>query len=190
MEYSISPEEHELRQARQIVEKTLESCSYVLEKEEELKVNLGHAEKEEARDYGVFGTARTSDSARIYFNPDTDGWKDNLEDLVADVFGQAWFYENSDTELKWQQLLASITGLMVIEKISEPREVERTGLKEEWAEKKTGLSERVSIENQEDLSWQLKTLIGRKLLEEYKLEDLPGLNRSDVLDAGDSVFAD
>jgi hypothetical protein len=189
MGYSIRPEEHELRKAKEAVEKIIESCSYVLEKEEDLSVNLGYADKEEAEEFGAFGMARTSDSARILFNTEVDGWEDNLENLAADVYGQSWFYEKSEVNFVWQRVLASITGLMLIEEISETREVELDSLREEWAEKKTEISEKVSVENVGTLSWKLKAEIGRELLEEHDLEDLPELKRSDVLEAGDALFS-
>ena len=77
---------------------------------------------------------------------------------------------------------------MVIEKVSEEREVETDDLQEEWTEKKTGISEELS-EKPENLSWQLKTALGHRLLESHDLEDLPNLKRTDVLEAGDSLFS-
>jgi hypothetical protein len=77
---------------------------------------------------------------------------------------------------------------MLIEEISEPREIDVEELQEEWAEKKTRISDKVSAENRGNLSWQLKLAIGRELTENHDLEDLPDLNRSDVLEAGDSLF--
>jgi len=188
MNYSIKPEEHELREARQTVGKTLEGVKYVLEKEEDLSVSLGYATSEEAGEFGVFGSAISPEEVEIFFNTDVDGWKDNLEDLVADLYGQTWFYEKSNVEFIWQQALASIIGLIVIEKISEKQEVEVAKLKEEWAEKKTSISDKLT-ERPENLSWKLKTAIGHQLLEENELENLPDLKRSDVLDAGDSLFS-
>ncbi|QGA80051.1 hypothetical protein [Candidatus Nanohalobium constans] len=187
MNYSIKPEEHELREARQAVEKTLEGCKYVLEKDEDLEFSLGHTGLDAVEGFGVSGTALSPSTAEIFFNTEVDSWKENLEDLTADIYGQTWFYENSEVNFVWQQVLASITGLMVIEKISDQKGVEIEDLQEEWAEKKTDISEQIS-EQPENLSWQLKTAIGHELLEEYELEEFPELNRTDVLEAGDSLF--
>jgi len=187
MDYSIKPKEHELTQARQAVEKALEGAKYVVEKDEDLSVNLGYASSDEAGEFGVFGSAISPGEVEIFFNSSIDEWKDNLQDLTADLYGQAWFYENSEVTFIWQQVLASITGLIVIETFSERQEVDVEELKEEWTEKKTGISDKVS-ERPENLSWQLKTAIGHQLLEEYEIGDLPDLNRSDVLDAGDTLF--
>lgn len=186
MKYSIKPEEHELREARQVVERITESCSYIIEKEKEFRINLGFKDLEE---YGALGDALSSERAQINYNSLVNGWKEDLEDVVADVYGQAYFYENSEVNFQWQQVLASVTGLMIIDELSESREVEKEDFREEWAEKKTDISEEANKESRDTLSWQLKYLIGRKLLEDYELEDFPKLNRSDVLEAGDALFS-
>jgi len=187
MNISIYPKEHELREAKQTVEKALEGAKYVLDKEEDLKINLGYASIEEVGEFGVFGSAVSPEELEIFFNSQVDDWKDNLEDLTADLYGRTWFYENSEVNFVWQQILASITGLTVIEKISKERNFEISNFKQEWAEKKTSISKEVS-EKEENLSWQLKLGIGHKLLEAHELKHFPHLNRSDVLEAGDALF--
>lgn len=188
MSYEIRPKAHELREARQTIEGMLESAKYVLEKEERLSVNLGYVHEDATEDLGVFGTARTSKSAEIYFNTDIESWKDNLEDLVLDVYGQAFFYENSEINFNWQQLLASVTGLMLIENVSGEKKFEKESLGQEWRNKKGSLSEQISMEDQQSFSWQLKTVLGREILQEYSLEELPNLKKSDVIEAGDRAF--
>lgn len=186
MNYSVKPEEHELREARQIVERILDSCSYIVEKDNSIRINLGFADLEE---FGAVGNAKGSESAEIFFNSDVRGWEDDLEDVVADVYGQSYFYESSEINFRWQHILASITGLMIIEELSDPREIGKEDFREEWAEKKTEISEEVDGKRRDILSWQLKSLIGRKLLEENDLKDLPDLKRTGVLEAGDALFS-
>lgn len=187
MSFSIRPEQHELIEARKEVEKVLESCKYTLEKNEGLSVDLGYTDS--SNDYGAFGRVSSGESAEIFFDASVEGWKNDLKEVAADVYGRSYFYENSEINFKWQQLLASVTGLMVIEEVSDGREIEVEELREEWAEKKTDLSEEYLGEEMA-LSWQLKLAVGRKLLEEYELEDLPELKRTDVLEAGDALFKD
>lgn len=188
MSYSIKPEEHELQQAQQVVETAIESCRHTLEKEQRFTLHLGHADKTEVGDFGVFGEARGSENGQIYFNTSIDGWKQNLNDLTIDIYGQAWFYEKEENhEFIWQELLANTTGLLLIDHISEGREPDHNSLEEEWSEKKEDLSEQL-INSRENFSWQLKLIIGRKLLENYEFEDLPELNRSDIIEAGDETF--
>lgn len=188
MSYSIKPEDHELSQARQVVENTIDSVKYTLEKEKALSLHLGHASKAETGEFGAFGHAENSENARLMFNTSSDNWKESLKELTVDVYGQAWFYENEDNhEFVWQQLLASITGLLLIEKVSNGREPDYNGLQEEWSEKKENLSEQL-VKSPENFSWQLKLILGRKLLEEHELEDFPDLKRSNVIEAGDEAF--
>lgn len=189
MNYSIKPEEHELREARQVIDAALESSKHVLDKEESLNIHLGHGGKTEVGSFGVFGEALDSENGRIYFNTSGNNWKQNLNDLTIDIYGQTWFYEKQESlEFIWQQFLAAITGLLLIDQVSEGREPDYKGLKEEWREKKENLSEQISLEYQESFSWQLKLLLGRKLVEDRSLEDFPELKRSDVIDTGDKVF--
>lgn len=189
MNYSIKPEEHELREARQVIETAIETCRHTLEKEESLHIHLGHAEKDEVGEFGVFGEASNSENGRIYFNTSAENWKQNLNDLTLDIYGQTWFYEKNDNhEFVWQQLLADITGLLLIEQVSEGREPDYNGLEEEWKQKKENLSEQLSTGSRENFSWQLKLILGRKLLDNHELEDLPDLKRSDVIEAGDEAF--
>jgi hypothetical protein len=96
MNHSIKPEEHELQQARQIVETAIESSKYTLDKQKPFTLHLGHAERDEVGDFGVFGKARDSENGQIFFNTSKDGWKQNLNDLTIDIYGQAWFYENKE----------------------------------------------------------------------------------------------
>lgn len=190
MEYSIKPEEHELREARQVVEAAIESSRYVLEKEKSLNFHLGHTGKDEVGGFGVFGNAQSSENARIFFNTSVDGWKQNLNDLTIDVYGQSWFYEKAENmEFIWQQFLASTTGLLLLEQVSDGREPDYNGLEDEWSEKKQNLSDQLSVEKQENFSWQLKLILGQKLLEDHDLEDFPKLKRSDVIEAGDELFS-
>lgn len=189
MNYSIKPEEHELREALQVVKGALESCRHTLEKDENLSIHLGYAERSETGEFGAFGSAKSSESARILFNTSVDNWKQNLNDLTIDIYGQAWFYEKAESiEFVWQQVLAATTGLLLINRISEGREPNYNGLQEEWRQKKEELSEQLSLENRDSFSWQLKLILGKELLEDNELKDFPGLKRSDVLEAGDDAF--
>jgi hypothetical protein len=189
MNYSIKPEEHELQQAQQIVETAIDSSRHVLEKGKPFTVHLGHAAKVEVGEFGVFGKARDSENGQIYFNTSVESWKQNLNDLTLDIYGQSWFYEKVDSvQFVWQQLLANTTGLLLIDQISEGREPDYNSLQEEWSEKKEDLSEQLSIEKQENFSWQLKLKLGRKLLDSYELKEFPELKRSDVIEAGDETF--
>lgn len=186
MSYRVRPEAHELRKARETVEKILEGCKHELEKNRVLEVNLGVAPSGSTGDYGASGAAVNAEAAQIYFDPDVDGWEPDLEKVLRKEFGKSWFYENMEMSgLLWQELLADVFGLMFLREIEE-REPEKETEKE-WRDKREKLNKHVSQEP-DDFSWQLKWKLGKKLLEEYSLEDLPDLKRSDLRQAGDQLL--
>lgn len=185
MNYKLRPEKHELEEARRSVEGALESCKYVLEKEKDLKVNLG-ASSDERR--GGHGLAESEDILQLFFNPEIDGWSDQLHQTAVNCYGEAWFRENKGSiDFVWEKFLASVTGLLLLEKTGESREIDGE-FSDEWVEKEGKLESMLSTDAREDFSWQVKALVGRKLLEEHKLEDLPELTLSDVRASGEKVF--
>lgn len=191
MSYRIRPEEHELRKARDTVERILEACKYSLEKNKVLEANLGAAPSGSAEEHGAHGLAINDEAAQFYFNPEIDSWPEDLEKVVMKEYGKSWFYEKTEASgLIWRELLADSLGLMFLKQNSdESREVEDPAeFSDEWLEKKDSLGEQVSLETQEDFSWRLKWLIGQKLVEEHGLKDFPGLKKSDVEEAGAEVF--
>ena len=186
MNYSIRPEKHELRKARKAIESALERCKYVLEKEEGLEINLGASPDER---HGAHGLARSKDKAQIYFNPSIDGWEKDLEKTTLNTYGVSYFYEKvEDITFVWQELLASVTGLLLLEEMDEDREPEKKNISEEWSEKKDILEQELPLEDSRDFSWELKLELGRKILESHELEQLPELNLSDVQKAGNEAF--
>lgn len=186
MSYSMRPEPHELREARNTVEGALESCKYRLEKEEGLRINLGASSDE---NYGAHGLATDSGNAQIYFNPDRENWKDELRKTAMNAYGTAWFYEKiENVDFVWQEFMASTLGLLFLEELGEKREIETESLDEEWNSKEGKLESQLSVDVQEDFSWQLKLSLGRKLMEENDLEDLTELKLSEIRKAGEELF--
>lgn len=185
MSYDLRPETHELEKARRTAEKAFESCKYTLEKNKVLAVNLGSSSE---NNYGAHGLAASSTEAQIYFNPDVSGWKEDLKKTAISVYGEAWYREKVDElSFVWQEFLASISGLLLLEEVGEGREPKTEGLEDEWMDKKDSLSKELAFE-EERFSWSLKLLVGRKLLEDQGLEDISELTRGDVLEAGEQVF--
>lgn len=185
MTYSIRPENHELETARTTVESALEGCRYVLEREEDLEIDLGCFDGEH---HGARGTVQNRRELQIFFDPETDEWKEHLKQTAASLYGEAWFREKTgEITFVWQQLLASATGLLLLEQIGEGREPGNEGLEEEWQQKKSSLDSEL-LEETENFSWQLKTLLGRELASEEGLESLPETRKSDVIEAGDQLF--
>lgn len=191
MSYTIRPEKHELRNARETVEGVLESCKYILEKNKVLEVNLGAAPSGSAQEHGAHGLAINESAAQFYFNPEIDDWDEDLEKVVRKEYAKSWFYEKTDSSgLLWRELLAESFGLMFLEENSDGREPEEypEEFREDWSDGKESLKTQISVDNQENFSWQIKWFIGEKLLEEHELEEFTDLTRSDIEDAGEEVF--
>jgi hypothetical protein len=189
MGYDIRPREHELREARTAAEQALESCRYTLEKEEDLEINLGSSSSLESGEHGAHGLAVNSGVAQIYFDAGVDEWKEDLGEVMKQVYGKSWFYENFEgSGFVWTEFLAESFALMFLEEFSDGKTPEVTDeLEEEWSEKKEKLSEEL-VEAQEDFSWQVKWLVGRELAMEHELEEFTGLTKSDIEEKGEEVF--
>ena len=187
MSYRIRPEKHELMTARETIEGVLEGCKHELEKNKMLEVNLGVAPSGSTGEHGARGVAVNSEAAQIYYDPEVDNWREDLEKVVRKEYGKSWFYENMEMSgLVWQELLADTFGLMFLA-VVEAREPEED-VSQEWRDKRERLKNHVSRENPEDFSWQLKWMLGEKLAEEQGLENLSELKRSDVESAGDELL--
>lgn len=181
MSHSIKPEEHELREARQVVEGALAACESTWEKEEDFEICLGAKSKDNYEERGAFGQAWNEGLIRIMFNPSHgDDWKSDLRQITIYSYGESLFYEKMGAEFDWQKILAKAFALKFMERCGEDEEeIDRKKAEENWRER----------ENEKfEPSWDLAYLIGQKLLEKHALEDFPDLKRSDVLDAGDELF--
>lgn len=185
MSYSVRPETHELKKARRAVEKAFESCKYTVQKNKVLSANLGSSSQE---NHGAHGLATSSTEAQLYFNPNVSDWDEDLKKTAISLYGEAWYREKVDeVSFVWQEFLASISGLLLLEEVGEGREPETESLEGEWTEKKDILDEEVAF-GEEGFSWNLKLVLGRKLVEDRGLEELPELTRSEVLEKGEEAF--
>ncbi|MFB6180318.1 MAG: DUF2268 domain-containing putative Zn-dependent protease [Candidatus Nanohalobium sp.] len=210
MDYTVKPEGHKLREADNIVEGALEACKAVVSKEKSVIVSLGWTEdgfvKEEMG--GVTGETLSSRKMNIRFNSTVSGWKKNLEATVAHEFAHTWFHEQNNTswegiQFNWQQVLMDSHAQHFAEKVvrnySEPMSdaVSREEMSEKWSKirevcnKELQEGRQLFYGGEEFETWTGYTaayLIGEKLLESHELEEFPELKRSDVLEAGDTVF--
>ncbi|MFQ3308176.1 MAG: hypothetical protein ACI977_000401 [Candidatus Nanohaloarchaea archaeon] len=182
MNFQIKPDEHDFRDAKDTVESTLETCQYTLEREENFEVNIGSYPGKR----GARGLAEAF-NLQIYFNPDVEGWQDELRQVVQNYYAKSWFYEKHDPAFFWEEVLASSLGLMFLEEAGfdrKPEEVESA--QAEWEDKKDLLPEEV-FNVRTEFSWQLNWLIGKQILEKHDLEDFAELTKKDVVKAGDSI---
>ncbi len=208
MEYSIKPEEHELRQARQVVQSVLEVCGSVFGKEEDVKISFLWTEDDFVKTEmsGSTGLTYSFEKAEIEFNSMVENWKKGVKLTTAHEFGHMLFYEKlgnkqyQDIEFMWQHILMESHAMLAAERITS-MESRRKGkmnekeLRNLWPDFKYKLSDSDHSEifmGAGELSlwtgYEFAYMIGQKLLEKQELEDFPNLKRSDVLDAGDELF--
>lgn len=186
MNYTVKPEEHELREARDIVTGVIESCKVVREKEESFETQIGW-------DTIIQGGSSSTEEVYVYFNTEED-WEDRLKTATAYGYAQSLFWEIFETEemsYVWQETLLDAFGLLFVEEALPDLSEEEVGDVDAdevntWDQIKEDLSEEIYAGP--EISWEINYLIGKKLLEEHDLEELPKLTRSDVVEAGDQIF--
>jgi len=186
MNCSIKPEEHELREAKQVIEGVLASCRIFKEKETDFKIELGW-------DTEIHSGSDAEDRIFIGFNTSEEDWKEKLKTATAYGYAHSLYYELGEQPVfNWQQVLMDSFGLMLLDEILPEQAGKQTEDVEEykpddWLEMKKGFEEEISYGSQE-IPWQASYLIGRRLLKRYSLEEFPNLKKSQVIEAGDDVF--
>ena len=191
MSYTLRPEPHEIREARQKVEGVMEACKYILEKDEVLELSIGAAPSSPESKHGAQGFASGPATAQLYIRPEKDSWKEDLEKVAYKVYGKSWFYEKTeDSGLVWREILAESLGLMFLEKQLDGRRPEAGAeeFSEEWKDLKDVLAEFLSEGVQLEYSWQLKWYLGEALSERYSFSEFTELRKSDIVEAGEEVF--
>ncbi|MFB6209705.1 MAG: DUF2268 domain-containing putative Zn-dependent protease [Candidatus Nanohaloarchaea archaeon] len=208
MEYTIKPEKHELERARRAAKEALESSKTVLEKEQDVEVFLAGDGRESVREKmnGSQGRTYSPTTVTASFCPEAEGWEDALKRTIAHEYAHAYFYEEKPkAEFLWQWLLEEALTQNFSEKIypgieSPMRQrFSREEVGEYWSDVKEVLGEEIGGWYEHQLfmggesfprwiGYSAAYLIGQKLLEEHDLEDFPGLERSDVIEAGDRLF--
>lgn len=191
MSYTIRPETHELREARKTAEKVLEACKYILEKDEMIEVSLGVAPSNNEIDFGASGYTVNSEQVQIFIRPEKDDWKDDLEKLAYQLYGETWYYEKKDSSgLLWTNILAESLGLMFLGTNTDGKSPEepKKEFKSEWDDLKASLGEMIQNIDPEQVSWQIKWYLGNELMEEKDMGEFPKLKKSDVEKAGENIF--
>ncbi len=186
MNYTVKPEEHELREARDIVTGVIESCKVIQEKEDSFETQIGW-------DTIIQGGSSSSEEVYVYFNTDED-WNDRLKTATAYGYAQSLFWElfaSEEMTYVWQETLLDAFSLHFVEQVLPDlaeEDVEEADADEvnTWEQIKEDFSEEIQFGP--EVSWEINYLIGQKLLENHELEELPELTRSDVVDAGDEIF--
>lgn len=196
MNYSIKPEEHELRQAKQVVQEALETCKTVEEKDRDFEVSLGWmAIPRNVEAEGASGGSGDEEFIFLEFNTSAENWKEDLKHVTAYSYGRSLFLELVDYQMSfgWQELLIEAFALQFLEKAYEgaaERDLEwsREELEETWPEVKESLDEEAVWFEADDPIWDAAYSIGKELTEEHDLKDLSDRTRSDLIEIGDKLF--
>lgn len=187
MNYSIKPEEHELREAKQVIEGVLASCRIFKEKDSDFKIDLSWEPE-------IHSGSDAKDRIFIGFNTSEEDWKEKLKTATTYGYANSLYYELGEQPVfMWQQVLMDSFGLMLLDEILPDKAGKQTENVEEyevedWVEMKKNFEEEVNYETPRDIPWQVSYLIGRRLLKRYSLEEFPDLKRSQVFEAGDDIF--
>ena len=185
MDYSISPEEHELRETRQKVENVIRSYEHALDVGS-VEFNLGWQELEEDL------TVLPGENNLTVIKDPGSGFEGLDKKLLRGLLEIEFFEKAGFDEalFNWQEVLKfAYVKNRVGELLDEERKI-HGDLEEIWPELRKELGKRT-----DDFSEQfymnvaiLGESIGQKLLEEHSLEEIPGLKLSDMEEAGDQLF--
>lgn len=186
MDYSINPEEHELREARGKVENVINSYEYALDIDS-VKINLGWQDLE--REISVM--RGKENTLTVILDPEKK--IENVDKAVLRGLLEMEFFEKAsfdESMFNWQEVLKfAYVKNRVGELLGEERGVNQD-LEEKWEDLRKELGKRTD-DFSDEFYMNAATLgesIGQKLLESSSIEELPSLNRSDVKKAGDELF--
>lgn len=186
MDYSIKPGEHELREARQEVENVLESYSFALDIEN-VEIELGWQRIERGSSLVSAGGSRIT----LVINPEK-----KLEELEKNVLRgllEIEFLKKADysrINYNWQEVAKFAYVKNRIKNLVDEQHQEDPELEENWESLRENLSREVTEFDEEFYmnAAQLGETIGRKLLEDHEVEDIPQLKKSNIVDTGDEFF--
>lgn len=209
MPYQIKPEKHELRKARRIVEETLEKCRYSeIQENENVDVDIGWSSDQYTKQKlnGVYGFTHSQERFEINFNSNVEGWEDQLKASVAHEYAHTVFFNTvprQDLKYNWQHILMEAHSQLFAEKIFPDIEIpwrEKYSLEElrdYWPKIKETLKQEIGDESQlffggkhfpEWLGYSLSYRLGKELMKEHDLEDIPELKHSDILETGEKLL--
>lgn len=178
-----------------------------------MRVNFGWTEDPMVKENmnGVSGIAFGPGTLELKFNTDVKTWKKAIEGTAAHEFGHTFFFEkrgfkHDDNRPLWvyvlNEALAQNLAEMAVPEAPEPwrEKFSVDEIAEYWPEIKEDLDrdyefpEPMYINPSEGgypnwLGYSLSYQIGKALLKEHDIEELPELERSDVVETGDRIFS-
>ncbi len=206
MMIDVKPRPDQVRAAKDTIERAVQSCKHTLKKDEDIEFHLAWEGRPEVLSQlgGAQGRAMYSDLITISFNAKRDDWKDALMRVTAHEYAHAFFYEENDlSDFVWQRVLEEALAIHhtrhTFPELDNPQLGENSAevLEEHWVDAREALSDETDYDHQifiggEDFpKWyghDLALQIGKELLDRHDYEDLPHLNRTEVLEIGDTLF--
>ncbi|MFO7793729.1 MAG: hypothetical protein R6V35_02020 [Candidatus Nanohaloarchaea archaeon] len=185
MDYSVRPSRSELERVKSKIDDCVNSYDYALDLED-MEFFLSWQRHE--RDFSVLEVEENE--MMIAVNPDSEEYE--MEGLLRALF-EAEFVEKvgySEIRFKWQEVLKFAYAAMKAEEvIGEDIKLDED-LVARWPSVQEQLDQKV--DNYEEFFYMNTGLIGEalatKLKEEYTLEEVTALKKSDVMDAGEKFF--
>lgn len=198
-----------VKKTEEIVKKTESRCEELQEVDEDLVVGVDWTGKEfyVENKNGVHGRARSASKIEIKLNTSVEGWQEVLRSQLAHEYGHTYFFHvtgfryESDIE-NWRHFLLEAHGQHFSEKVYPEIEVSwRTKISKEeatekWPEIRPKMGEKISstkIVGSRDypvyFSYSLSYYIGTELLKKHRLDELPYLDKEEVIRAGDETFS-
>lgn len=185
MDYSVRPSRSELEKVKSKIDDCISSYDYALDLED-MEFFLSWQRHE--RDFSVLEV--NQGEIMIAVNPDSDDYE--MKGLLRGLF-EAEFVEKVDyngISFKWQEALKFAYAAMKTEEVTGEEIKLDEDIVARWPSVQEQLDQKV--ENYEEFFYMNTGLIGEalatKLKEEYSLEQIPGLKKSDVMEAGEKFF--
>ena len=185
MDYSVRPSRGELERVKSKIDDCVNSYDYALDLND---IEFFLSWQRHERDFSVLEVEENE--MMIAVNPDSEEYK--MEGLLRALF-EAEFMEKveySEIEFKWQEVLKFAYAAMKTEEtIGEEIKLDQD-IVARWPSIQEQLDQKV--DNYQEFFYMNTGLIGEalatKLKEEYTLDEIPGLKKSEVMDAGEKFF--
>jgi uncharacterized protein YjaZ len=214
MSHQIKPSAEELEEAEEIVDTALLEAEEKMPMEQEVIVELGWTESDFTINEmdGASGYAKYPNIIDLDFNTSADKWQESLRASAFHEYAHTWDYEKrgQQWDTRWEYILGEALTQHFAEQNAEYQSPWRTrhsreDIAEHWNKIR---DEELDHEYQNDggndplfinkgdgeypnwLGYSLAWQIGEQLLQEYSLEDLPELNKEDVVEAGNEIYTE
>lgn len=185
MDYSLRPSRSELERVRSKIEDYIGSYEYALDIDD-IEIFLSWQRHE--RDFSVLEVK--ANEMMVAVNPDSEDYQ--IEGLLRALF-EAEFMNKVDydeVEFKWQEALKFAYSAMRMEEVKDEEPRLNEDIVARWPSIQEQLDQKV--DNYQEFFYMNTGLIGEalatKLKEEYGSDNVPGLKKSDVMDAGERFF--